>query len=292
MKRIHLLKEAINISKEFGFSHAYKRFIDYELSRAIDRKKNKIYRRQKPKGKIVCNILGHLIRLNMNDYGIHRDLFLDGIREPVATAHTMRTISSDDVVLEIGANIGYYVLINSQICHRVYAVEPHPTNFEELKYNIHANLCKNVELYQLAFGEKKCKQLMYCSEKANWHSFRPPIKKEKVIEVQMDTADNFLQDKLKPSYARMDVEGFELNVLKGMKKTLPNLKRLFIELHSDMIPLKETREVIDIITESGMIPELIVKYDKPMLSQILSPNHIDLIYRGDKAVYEIFFLRR
>lgn len=291
MKKIHLLKEAINIYKEFGFYHTYKRFMDYKLSRTIDKKKNNIYMRQKPKGKIVRNILGHLIRLDMNDYGIHRDLFLDGIREPVATAHTIRSLSKEDVVIEIGANIGYYVLISSQICRWVYAVEPHPKNFEELNFNINNNFCKNVDIYQLAFGDKTCKQKMYCSEMANWHTFRLGGKQGKTIDVTMDTVDNFLKDKTQPTFARMDVEGYELNILKGMKKTLPKLKKLFIELHADLLPLHETHEVLNIIKESGMHPELIVKYDRPMLSQIISPDHIDLIYRGDKAVYEIFFLR-
>ena len=48
--------------------------------------------------------------------GIHEELFLHKKREPICTDYVMKSVllSEGDIVLDIGANIGYYVLVESQ----------------------------------------------------------------------------------------------------------------------------------------------------------------------------------
>lgn len=288
----YLLERGFGLWGTFGFRHAFGRAWEYSLAQIDYYWKTRLYNRLKPDGPVERNILGNLMRLDTNDYGIHRELFVDGIREPIATAHTMRVLSAHDVVLEIGANIGYYVLLSAQRCKKVYAVEPHPENMRALKDNLALNSYNNVEVYQLGFGDIQETANMYVSRRANRHSFRRTnhITKEQ-IEVQMDTVDNFLKDKTPPTFVRMDVEGHEVNILRGMPRTLRTVNRLFLELHADILDLEETREVIDTLADSGLHAELVVRYDRPGLARILPLQHIDAIYRGDKAAYEMFFVR-
>ncbi|MBN1793453.1 MAG: FkbM family methyltransferase [Candidatus Omnitrophica bacterium] len=286
-----LVKDGLAIARTFGLRHAFRRFRDLRAIEREERRRNILYTGLKPKGPVIKNILGSKMCLNMNDYGIHRDLFLDEIREPVATRHVMDILTGNDVVLEIGANIGYYALIEARLAKKVYAAEPNPRNFADLKVNIEMNGYDNIELFELAFGDTSGPALMNVAPRSNWHSFYPLSEAVGTVTVSMETVDNFLAGREQPTFARMDVEGYELCVVQGMQRTLRNLERLFIEIHAQIMRLKETRELLDILCAAQFYPEKIVKYDKPGFSRVLPNDYIDEVYRGDKGVYEVFFRR-
>jgi len=283
------IRDGFMIMMKFGVRHAFNRYKDLMMVKEEDKRKTRLYNKLKPQGIIIKNIGGSQMQLDMNDYGIHRDLFLDGIREPSATEHLIKILDKNDIVLEIGANIGYYVLLESRLCKKVYAVEPILKNINNLKTNIGLNQRQNVEVFQMAMSDSKGKKAMYISSRSNLHSFRTinnPIKK---IFIDVDTVDNFLKNKESPTFVRMDVEGYELNVLNGMMKTLKKIDRMFIEVHADIMKLEETQKFISILRDERFRPELIIKYDKPGLSRILPNDYINKVYVGDKGVYEIFF---
>lgn len=291
MLDIKTIKNGIIIAREFGMKHAFRRFKDLILIKMEERRRDRLYRKTKPEGKIIKKILNNKMYLNMDDWGIHRDLFLDGIREPLATHHIMEILTKEDVVLEVGANIGYYALIESDLCRKVYAVEPDPRNAYDLKRTIGLNHRDNIEVFEMALGDTKGEKAMYISPKSNWSSFYPLKGAIKKHHVEMNTVDGFLKDKEFPTIVRMDVEGYEINVLRGMIETLKKTNRIFVEIHSQIMGTEETKELIEILTGAGFKPEKIFKYDRPKLGRILSNDHIDKIYRGDKGVYEVFFVK-
>lgn len=292
MKTCQTIKEGLIITKKFGVKHAFARLKDYVAIKKHNRKTKKLYKKIKQKGVVIKNILGNKMELDMSDNGIHKELFLNGQREPVATKYLMENLSKNDVILEIGANIGYYVLLESKLCKKIYAIEPVAANVSSLKKNIELNNYNNIEVSQMAFGENTCEKDIYISSKSNWHSFYKPDKFIKTEKIKMDKVDNFLTNKEMPTFVRMDVEGYELSVIKGMEKTLPKIKKMFIEIHSDVMSTKETEELLNILRRENFYPELIIKYDKPGLSKILPNNYIDKIYQGDKGNYEIFFVKQ
>jgi FkbM family methyltransferase len=62
-----------------------------------------------------------------------------------------------DTVVDIGANIGRYTLLASQLVRpkgRVWAFEPTPSAFQALEANLKLNACKNVKVLRLAVAEK------------------------------------------------------------------------------------------------------------------------------------------
>ena len=286
---LNLVRETIGISKIFGLRHAFTRIISFIKIKIEGKRKTHIYNKLKPTGVVIKEIMGNRMRLDMNDYGIHRDLFIDKIREPVATAHISKVLSKDDIVVDLGANIGYYALIESKICKKVYAIEPVEKNIEFLKSNVELNKCENIEIFPMAIGDKPTLALMNISSTSNLHSFYPLQNAVCKKEMEMDTLDNFLKDKEKPTFVRMDIEGYELKVLHGMKDTLKYVDRLFIEVHADIMRLNETREFIDILSNNDFNPELIIHYDQPKFSKVLPNSHLRNIYIGDKGSYEIFF---
>ncbi len=95
---------------------------------------------------------------SFRDYSFHRLLFLYKKREPICTDFSNQSafLKEGDVVLDIGANIGYYVLLEYQLIGksgRIYAIEPVYNNFELLQKNLRLNNLKNVSAFQFAFGE-------------------------------------------------------------------------------------------------------------------------------------------
>jgi len=284
-----IIKEGFIIAKSFGISHTFERTIDLFKAKLEEMRKTNLYEKTKPQGFVTVNILGNMMKLDMNDYGIHRDLFLDRIREPIATEYVSKLLKPNDIVVDLGANIGYYVLLEAMRCEKVYAIEPVKQNVDLLKFNVGINGYKNVEIFSLAIGDKNCRAEMNISTNSNLHSFYPVDGCLDKIEVDMITLDDFLINKKRPTFVRMDIEGYELKVLRGMKNTLKSLKKLFIEIHAEIMNINETRELIDILLENEFLPELIVHYDRPKLSKILPNSHLKNIYKGDKGSYEVFF---
>ncbi len=293
MKINKLVKEAIAIANIFGFKHVFRRIKDYikiNLRNINDYLRFLFFR---PKEKYyIKKIQGSQMKLNLRDFGIHKELFLYDIREPVATKHLISVLRKDDIVLEAGANIGYYALIEAQHCQLVYAVEPIKENVDILKKNIKLNNYNNIIVHEAAFGEKTEIAEMYKSTKSNWHSFYDNGSSNETVKIAVEKVDDFIATKKPPTFFRMDVEGYELSILKGMKKALTYLPWLFIEVHSDIMKTEETKQFFDLLASNKYIPELIVKYDRPKCSRILPNSYIDYIYKGDKGNYEMFFVKK
>lgn len=107
---------------------------------------------------------GHKMFLDSKD---SLNLSINGIYEPLQTELVKKEIKKGDVVLDIGANIGYYTLIFAKLVGedgKVFVFEPAPTNFSFLKKNVEINSYKNVVLVQKAVSNKTGKLKLYLSE--------------------------------------------------------------------------------------------------------------------------------
>ena len=65
-------------------------------------------------GVVVRNVQGSRMKLDLSDEGISRELYLTGVHEPHSTRQFREELKPGMVLLEIGANIGYYSLIAMQ----------------------------------------------------------------------------------------------------------------------------------------------------------------------------------
>lgn len=60
---------------------------------------------------ITKDIEGSLMKIRKKDKGLSYDLIVDGVREPQSTRLIQKLVNKDDIVIDIGANIGYYTLL-------------------------------------------------------------------------------------------------------------------------------------------------------------------------------------
>lgn len=101
-------------------------------------------------------VFGHEMFLDPADPVVSPQLLRNGYFEPFQTALIESEIRPGDVVLDVGAKIGYYTLIFARLVGehgRVYAFEPDPAQFQLLKKNVRANGYQNVVVMNKAVSD-------------------------------------------------------------------------------------------------------------------------------------------
>ena len=124
-------------------------------------------------------------------------------------------------VLDIGAWVGTWTMKINPFCGRVIAFEPDPLHYECLVKNVP----EEVETHQLAVGNDK--KMISLSED-NFTQAKRVVGEGTIPMVTIDSL-NFTDVDL----IKIDVEGYEMEVLKGADKTLENVKYLMIELNNN-----------------------------------------------------------
>jgi len=222
----------IKQAKTRGFKKTASKILALTLEKAIE------HLRYMPEISVL-NVNNSRMMLHPRKGAIHADLFVHKKREPICTDYLIKSgiVKKGDTVLDIGANIGYYVLVESNLVGKnghIYAVEPVSSNFELLKKNVHLNRLSNVSTFQYAFGDRITDGEIFVSDKANLCAMSKEAVGGEVLAVQhvnVMTVDEFVKDKKTPTLVRMDVEGYEYEIIKGMAETLKSGVKILVELH-------------------------------------------------------------
>ena len=166
--------------------------------------------------------------LDLQDTGICQELMINENREEEHIYILRHELKEGMTVLDIGANIGYYsCVIGKMIGERgkIYAVEPSVDNFYLLNLNIKLNKLNSiVETFNIGIAGQTGVGRFYESEKSNWHTFYPKVHhgrsesliKKSAIDVQVMTVGDFIRGKRRIDLIRMDIEGYEVEVFKGL----------------------------------------------------------------------------
>lgn len=221
---------------------------------------------------VVIDVNDYKMIVNLDDKGLSRDLIIDGTREYIATQMMKKILKKGDIVIDIGANIGYYVILESKLVGHegvVYAIEPVPLAVELLRRNCELNKCKNVKIYQLAIYNRSGKLTIYVPSKLNWSTINienvKDIKRNSCIKIEVNalTLEDFIQkEKIKPTLIRMDVEGAEFEILTSSEKLLRKLDNimLFVEFHFNILGRDKSMKLLRMLKLCGF-DVLAVIYD-------------------------------
>jgi len=181
----------------------------------------------------VAEVQGHKMFLDPTDT---LELSIWGTYEPPVTELFKKEIKRGDVVLDIGAHIGYYTLILAKLVGengRVYAFEPDPTNFNLLEKNVKANSYKNVSLVQKAVSNKTGRTNEYLGEgDSGDHRIYDPHDGRKSIEIEAIRLDDYFKSYGgKIDFIKMHVQGAEALVIEGMPQLLQQNQNVKIITH-------------------------------------------------------------
>ncbi len=175
-------------------------------------------------------------RLNKDDFklmALHEDEILDQFNPKLG-----------DTVVDVGAHIGLYSLIAAKrvgSSGKVIAIEPDPENCKLLRGNVEINKLTNVTILELAAFSSTSKLKLYLPGKERGFTKLSTLMAnravtENFLEIDATTLDCLLvtQGITEVNWIKIDVEGAELEVLKGAAITLSESKdiALLIEVHN------------------------------------------------------------
>lgn len=131
------------------------------------------------------------------------------------------TVKKGDVVLDIGANIGFYSKILSDLVGasgKVYSFEPDKVNFNYFLKNTHG--LTNIVPVNKAVADQTKTLKLYTSKLLNVdHRTYKVDEYEDELTIDAVSIDDFVSDTFKVDFIKMDIQGFEVSALKGMKQT-------------------------------------------------------------------------
>ena len=170
---------------------------------------------------------------------IGRHIYKYGAHDPILTRFLKQTLTLQpgDVVLDIGANIGWYSLTLNSMAPQgvdIFAFEPHPSNLALLRENLRRNSASMVTVVPCAVSDHPGEQDMfaYAGENTGRHSLLP-INDGQRIRIRTVTLDEFwverdLRNRV-PRFIKIDIEGYELVALRGGLEVLKRSPTVLFE---------------------------------------------------------------
>lgn len=188
------------------------------------------------------NINYHLDLSDYNDWKVFWDL------KEVAREKLFEQCKEDYTVVDIGTNVGH-VLMNfakrAGTNGKIIGFEPDPTNFKRCKRNLSLNNFENIQLYNLGMGKEDKTTFIELVNLNNRGQNRivedgsGGSMGEKFTKIEVKVFDDFCEKELKLTnidLMKIDVEGYEFNVLQGAKKSIEKYRpMLFIELDDEYL---------------------------------------------------------
>lgn len=167
-------------------------------------------------------------------------------------------IKSNYTIIDGGANLGFHSIQFAKLANegKVYSFEPQPLIFNVLSTNSLINGCSDIiRQYRLGLGDKTdnnlkmtpLKEQFFAEDCINYGGRGLTDSNEGEEEVQLTTIDSLNLSKL--DLIKLDVQGFEMNTLKGGKKTIKNnYPLMLIENYPNS---EQDQKVIDLVKKWG-----------------------------------------
>lgn len=179
-------------------------------------------------------IIGNFkININTKNY-IDACIYYLGDYEPNLKIHFKRLIKENDTVLDIGANIGFHTLYFAELTGvngKIIAFEPIPINFAALENNISLNNFPQIVSVNKAMGNTNSQMNVHVDKQTqNPGAFSLFEHGVKNTIIECVKGDDYLRENntKKVDFIKLDVEGFELEVLKGLAETIKQSNPIII----------------------------------------------------------------
>jgi FkbM family methyltransferase len=144
-------------------------------------------------------------------------------------------VKQGNLCFDVGANVGNRTAIFLELGAKVVMVEPQKECYEALEKRF-----PNLPLIKKGLGEKESTEKLYVSDVSLISSFSKShvdqmqedrfkgANWDKTIDIEMTTLDNLIKEHGVPDFCKIDVEGYEYDVLKGLSQPLKSLSIEYI----------------------------------------------------------------
>ena len=178
---------------------------------------------------LVPFVNSHSLLAQAGMTGVTQNIYV-GLAEFREMAFLLHVLRPNDLFVDVGANIGAYTILAASVGCSVIAIEPIEETFRWLRRNVDVNgLSGRVELHLCGVGACQSKLRFTASQDTINHVCTSG---ESGDEVEVTTLDALLAGRL-PSIMKIDVEGFEFQVLQGARVTLRSkqLQAIIVEVN-------------------------------------------------------------
>ena len=221
---------------------------------------------------LEATVFGAKILVPVKHDGIGRALYVYGGRELDHKWMLEKVLKPGDVIFDLGANIGYYAILEAEIVQRrckIFAIEPDPRNVRLLTENIrHSGLQDIVTIESGAVSNYSGRGYLLVSSRSNLNRLRRD-QEETSLQPQLETRVYDFAEYLEKivgrvSLVRMDIEGGEIKIFDSLLRALEKSQR-------ELVPRRIIFETHDYGSERGLMKELLTAllkdvYDLEFLS--------------------------
>ena len=207
---------------------------------------------------VLCRVLGkYLMYADAQETGITPHLAMDGYWESWITTALARTVRPGWHCLDVGANHGYYTLILADGAGpggRVVPIEPTPKLAELLRQTLDVNGFPYVDVLQKAASDAygKTLQLVIPAHRSlNAHLVEAAGPTEDAVAVESVTIDAVTRDWPRVDLIKIDVEGAEESVWRGMEQTISGNRDVIVVLELNIDRYDDPRGFLETIESAG-----------------------------------------
>lgn len=167
-------------------------------------------------------------------YGIARNGEVEK-EETEVVQNILKQLPQDFTLFDIGANTGYYGIMSSYLfpTSKVQSFEPMKYHCDLIRESIKLNNLSNIEVNECALGEKTERKNIYTAGSGTTLVKGFTEKTQTEVEIEVKKLDEVVKEKNIQTidFIKIDVEGFELKVLKGATESIKSFKPvLFVEI--------------------------------------------------------------
>jgi FkbM family methyltransferase len=236
---------------------------------------------------IYTNPAGIKFKLNIKEY-VMRQIFLFGIYEKKYVAY-LSSFPANNIrtIIDIGANIGNYTLSLRQAYPQafIHAFEPNSYNNSRLQENIGINNFNNIKVNKLGLSNKTDTVKLFFDDKNMGASTLSESQNKQEEIIHLNTLDNYCDENTISNIdlIKIDIEGAELNCLKGAEKILLKTTRCVLQMEIDYSHCNRSGYIAEELfkkpLEFGFKAYLLTRWGKLKAISVLPENYIgNVIY--------------
>lgn len=245
---------------------------------------------------------GFTLKIPKTDQSPYIDfLFFKGEYEKEETSLIKRILKAGDIAIDVGANVGYHTCLMSRCVGdsgKIFSFEPENSNFLVLEENIDLNKINNVVLLNIALGEKEKKETMYISPENKGDHTLVPMDRREPVNIDVTTFNAFYRNNLKHlnvALIKIDVQGYELQVLEGMKDNLKQktIDNMIVEFTPERVKMagRNPHDFLDIIRDNFSGFNIINSTIEDCLTTDRLKEKLDVYMKNEFASFSLHLYR-